>query len=250
VKSVKKVFKNRRIFELNVVDSTNSYASELPPGMPEGSIVWALNQIKGRGQGDSRWESEPGKNLTFSIILYPTFLKAVDQFYISKVISLAIVDLLTLFTDRVSIKWPNDIYAGDKKIAGILIENSVEFDNIKQSIAGIGINLNQKIFASDAPNPLSLAQITGKEYGLKEMLEKLCALIENRYILIKDNGFQTIDDDYVSVLYRFNEPAIYLADGKAFKGRIIGVEPSGIIVVRDNDGIIRKFLHKEVEYVR
>ncbi len=247
---MEKVFKNRRIFELNVVDSTNSYASELPPGMPEGSIVWALNQIKGRGQGNNRWESEPGKNLTFSIILYPTFLKAADQFYISKVISLAVADLLALFADRVSIKWPNDIYVGDKKIAGIIIENSVEISNIKQSIVGIGINLNQKIFSSDAPNPLSLAQITGKDYDLKEMLEKLCDLIEYRYRFIKDNDFQTIDNDYVSVLYRFNESANYLADGKAFKARIIEVEPSGVLVVRDNNGIIRKFLHKEVEYVR
>ena len=246
---MQKLFKDRQIYKVEKVDSTNSYTSALPPNIPEGSIVWALDQAKGRGHGTNRWESEPGKNLTFSIILYPTSLLAEDQFYLSKVISLAISDFIALFTDNVSIKWPNDIYVGNGKIAGILIENSIEGERITQSIVGIGVNINQQTFSTYTPNPLSLKQMTGNEYDLGEMLDILCDLIAYRYLSLKKNEFQTINENYHHALYRLNQMATYIADGKEFEGMIVDVESNGTLVICEKNKKIRKFLHKEVEYV-
>jgi BirA family biotin operon repressor/biotin-[acetyl-CoA-carboxylase] ligase len=246
---MKKLFKDRQILKIEKVNSTNSYISELPAGIPEGSVIWALDQTEGRGQGNNKWESEPGKNLTFSIILYPKFLLAGDQFYLSKVISLAVVDFIALFTDNVSIKWPNDIYVGDKKIAGILIENSIEGERIIQSIAGIGVNINQKKFSDYALNPLSLNQLTGNEYDLEEMFNIILDLITYRYFLLKENAFEIINENYHDALFRLNKMANYFASGKYFKGMIIDVESNGTLVISDENKKVYKFLHKEVEYV-
>lgn len=246
---MKKIFKSGKIFELDEVDSTNNYASLLSVNTPEGSIVWALEQTQGRGQGKNRWESEPGKNLTFSIVLYPTFLDASDQFYISKIISLALADFISRFAENVCIKWPNDIYINEKKIAGILIENSIERHYIKQSIVGIGINLNQKKFTGNAPNPLSLWQHTGREYNLRETLLELWDLIDNRYSLLIEKNNKIIDNDYLRSLYRFNKIADYRANGKQFSGKIVSIEKEGGIVIRDEKNTIRKFMYKEVEFL-
>src|ERR1035437_3889646 len=210
MKFMDNLFKDRQIFKIDQVDSTNSHASTLLSGIPEGSIVWALDQPQGRGQGTKRWESEPGKNLTFSIILHPTWLLPEDQFYLSKVISLAVSDFIALFTDNVSIKWPNDIYVGNGKIAGILIENSIEGQSIVQSIAGIGVNINQQTFSTYVPNPLSLNQLTGNEFDLGEMLDILSDLIAYRYLLLKKKEFKTIDENYHHALYRLNQMANYI----------------------------------------
>ncbi len=242
-------FKERQIFKIDQVDSTNSYATTLPSGIPEGSIVWALDQTQGRGQGTNRWESGPGKNLTFSIILHPTWLLPEDQFYLSKVISLAIYDFISLFTDNVSIKWPNDIYVGNGKIGGILIENSIEGQSIVQSIAGIGININQRSFSTYAPNPLSLNQLTGNEFDLGEMLNILTDLIASRYLQLKKKEYTTINENYHHTLYRLYQMANYIANGEEFKGMIVDVESNGTLVICEKNKKIRKFLHKEVEYV-
>jgi BirA family biotin operon repressor/biotin-[acetyl-CoA-carboxylase] ligase len=138
---------------------------------------------------------------------------------------------------------------GDKKIAGILIENTIENGYIRQSIAGIGINLNQKKFAGNIPNPISLAQLNGREYDIEESLNTVSDIIEYRYGMLKDNDFQTIDDNYLSALYRYNKPADYFANGKKFNGAIVGVEATGELVIRDDSGNNRRFLHKEVEYL-
>jgi BirA family biotin operon repressor/biotin-[acetyl-CoA-carboxylase] ligase len=249
MKFMEKPFKSKRIFKLNEVESTNSYALKLPPGVPEGSIVWTLNQTEGRGQGNNKWESEPGQNLTFSIILYPNLLQIENQFYISKIISLAVADFISLFTANVSIKWPNDIYVNNKKIAGILIENIIEGPVIKQSVAGIGININQKKFTNYVPNPLSLSLLTDRQYDLEEMLEMLCDLLEYRYILLKDNEFQTIDANYGDILYRLNQMAEYITDGEVFKGKIAKVEPDGTLIIQDENEKFRRFLHNQVGYV-
>jgi BirA family transcriptional regulator, biotin operon repressor / biotin---[acetyl-CoA-carboxylase] ligase len=246
---MKKAFKRGQIFILNQVDSTNTYAAGLSVNTSEGSIVWALDQTKGRGQGENLWESEPGKNLTFSIILYPAFLSASNQFYISKIVSLAIFDLVSLYADNISIKWPNDIYTDDKKIAGILIENSIKADKIEKSVIGIGININQKNFLSAAQNPSSLSLITGKEYDLREILEILWEKIDFWYTILKEKKLFVIDSDYLKVLYRFNELSNFKGNGKCFKGRIINVNREGIIEISDEEKGLRRFLHKEVEYL-
>lgn len=244
-----KLFKNKSVFKLMETDSTNTYVSKLPIDTPEGTIAYALNQIQGRGLGANYWESEPNKNLTFSILLRPVFLKAYEQFYLLKAIAIAVSDFVAMFTDKVSIKWPNDIYVADKKIAGILIENAIERDFLKQSIIGIGININQEKFSDKVPNPVSLLQLNKKEYNIEECLTLITDCIETQYILLRDRNFEAIDKSYLSIVYRLNQPSVFSADGTKFKGTIVAVEPTGELVIKASSGEIRHFLFKEVEYI-
>jgi len=242
------IFRNGQTIYLEKIGSTNTYISKIAHSLPEGSVVWTINQTNGRGQAENKWESEPNKNLTFSIVLNPQFLQASQQFYMSKVIALGITDFISLHTDNVSIKWPNDIFVGDKKIAGILIENAIERTYIKQTISGIGINLNQTKFSSNAPNPTSLALLTGQKYDIESSLFLLIDLIEYRYSLLKNSELKTIDTNFNEILYRNNQLFTYVANGKAFEGTILGVEPTGELIIKDKSGKIHKFLHKEVEF--
>lgn len=244
-----KIFKNIKIIKVEETESTNIYAGKLSGTVSEGSIVWADYQTLGRGNGSNVWESQRGMNLTFSVVLYPTFLKAVQQFYLSKAISLSIADFISLYVNNVRIKWPNDIYVENKKIAGILIENSIERDYINESIIGIGININQEIFLSGAPNPVSLCQLTGQKYDLKEMLDLFSKILEYRYSLIKDGEFALIDENYMDILYKNGINAMYKAGEIKFEGVIINVEKTGELIIKESSGKQHKFLHKEVEYI-
>lgn len=202
----------KNIIEIEETGSTNLYASDLlrSKEIPEGTVISAFRQSSGRGLGSNSWESEAGKNLTISIILYPSFLPIEKQFMLNKVVSLGVYDIITKLIENtnslvnksiVKIKWPNDIYIGDKKVSGILIENAIIGNKFLHSIVGIGININQEIFLSDAPNPVSLKNITGKEYGLKECLELLCSYLDKRYFQLKNDNYKAIDKDYLSTLY-------------------------------------------------
>jgi BirA family biotin operon repressor/biotin-[acetyl-CoA-carboxylase] ligase len=244
-----RIFKNSKIFKLKEVESTNFYANKLPDGTPEGSVVWADFQKNGRGQGANSWESDKDQNLTFSVVLYPIFLKATRQFYLSKIVSLAVADFISLYVPSVTIKWPNDIYVGNKKIAGILIENSIEQDFIKDSIVGIGININQDVFLSDAPNPVSLKQLTGETCDLDEMLDIFMNILEYRYGMLRSADYNTVDENYSDRIFRKEVASEYIADNKKFTGTIERVEETGELVITDASGHIRKFLHKEVEFV-
>lgn len=244
-----KVFPQRKIFRLKEVDSTNLYASKLPDDTPEGSVVIAEFQKNGRGQGSNKWESTPGENIMLSIILHPQFLKANQQFYLSKAIALAVADFIALYTDQVAIKWPNDIYIKNNKIAGILIEHAIEGNHIKQTIAGIGININQQVFSSGLPNPISLSRVTGEIYPVRDLTDILLSLIDNRYSLLKEADFETIDENYMGSLFRFNVKSKFSAQDKIFMGTITGVEPTGELKIMDEQGKINKFLHKEVECI-
>lgn len=245
------IFKHKRIIRLEDVDSTNNYMSSKFQGrtLPQGSVVWAENQNKGRGQGENKWHSESGKNLTFSMILYPEFILASNQFYISKAIALAVADFAVLYTDKVSIKWPNDIYVKNNKIAGLLIENSIERTFIKTSIIGIGININQKSFPKNIPNPTSLAIETKNSFDREELLLTLIDLIEYRYSMLKDGDFQTIDENYLEILFQYKKMALYEARGKRFAGSIERIEPTGELIIRTDKGETLRFGYKEVEYV-
>jgi BirA family transcriptional regulator, biotin operon repressor / biotin---[acetyl-CoA-carboxylase] ligase len=245
------LFKQKRLIRLEEVDSTNSYLSSKFPGraLPEGSVVWSQNQKKGRGQGANKWASESGKNLTFSIVIYPEFLSPAKQFYISKAICLAVFDLVSLYTDKVSIKWPNDIYVGDKKVAGILIEHTIERHLIKTSIIGIGININQTSFPGSLPNPTSLAKESKHNYDLEELLTNIIDIIEYRYSMLKDGDLDTIDENYTSELYKFKKLSIFETKGKKFAGSIEGVEPTGELIIKNDKSEFLHFGYKEVEYI-
>jgi len=186
--------------------STNDLALQLCQKKEwfEGTLVITHNQTAGRGQRGNTWIAEVGKNLTFSLLLKPTFLSGQEQFYLSVFVSLGIRDYVTEHTDqKVHIKWPNDILAGEKKMAGILIENQIAGNNLIGSVIGIGLNINQQHFGIDSPTSLSL--LTGKDYNLSDELETLLQKLERRYLQLKERKFTVLMDDYLKELYRLNE---------------------------------------------
>jgi len=236
------------IERIQEIGSTNNYAAArlLTKRLPEGTVFVADSQVDGRGQASNTWESEPNKNLTFSILLYPDFLEISRQFELSKVISLGVADLLKERTDQVSIKWPNDIYIGKGKVAGILIENSIKINKISSSIVGIGLNINQKIFTGNAPNPVSLSQFTGEDYDLEELLSDFCAKIDTRYHQLRKGEFGLIDGDYINLLYQLGSWSPYSDEKGDYEGRILGVDQIGRLMIETRAGKINKYQFKEV----
>jgi BirA family transcriptional regulator, biotin operon repressor / biotin---[acetyl-CoA-carboxylase] ligase len=227
-------------------DSTNNYAaSQLLTKRPsEGAVFVTDSQIDGRGQASNRWESEPNKNLTFSIILYPEFL----EFELSKVISLGVTDYLKELTDNVRIKWPNDIYIGSSKVAGILIENSIRITKISSSVVGIGLNINQQVFKSNAPNPVSLNQITGQIYNLEDSLANLCLKLDGRYQQLRHGEFREIDEDYANMLFRRDVWSSFSDENGEFEGKLLGVDRIGQLRIETQSGKINKYQFKEVAF--
>jgi BirA family biotin operon repressor/biotin-[acetyl-CoA-carboxylase] ligase len=242
---------HKKIIVLNEVESTNNYASQLilSKAAEEGTVVLTQFQRSGRGQPGNKWESEAGKNMLATIILYPQFLNAEKQFVLSKIVSLSLVEFLKNKTDNVSIKWPNDIYVGNKKIAGILIENSIKGNMLFSSLLGIGLNLNQEEFLSDAPNPISLKQITGEEYDIENVVVEILESILMWYKKMETDNFYEIDSTYFSHLFRNGEWAKYSKDGNTFKAKIIGIGKFGQLQLEKRDGIVEDFMFKEVEFI-
>jgi BirA family biotin operon repressor/biotin-[acetyl-CoA-carboxylase] ligase len=240
-----------RIIYREKVSSTNDLAFELlkERRVSEGTVVYAGEQDKGRGQRGNTWLSEPGKNLTMSIILKPHFLPADKQFYISRIISLAIIDLLSELVRNISIKWPNDIYVGSDKIAGILIEHSITGDKLTSSIAGIGLNLNQVKFPDTLPNPVSLGLITGEYHDVNKVLGDLCSLISRRYEQIAKGELKVIDKDYHSHLYLRNRPSEFMTAKGVIRGSIRKVNKYGQLVVDTELSGPETFSFKEIEFI-
>jgi BirA family biotin operon repressor/biotin-[acetyl-CoA-carboxylase] ligase len=232
--------------------STNSHAAFIlrEQEVPEGAVVHTNYQSAGRGQGGNKWESEENKNLLISIILFPSMIIPTDQFLISMAVSLGICDFLDQHTSAVSIKWPNDIYVKNDKIAGILIENSIMGDQIEHTIAGIGINLNQTAFLSDAPNPVSLANLTGKQYDLNDCLHQLISDLDNRYKFLISGDFDLIRLDYVSRLYRYKQWSKFRDTNGIFKGRILNVADTGRLVVEREDSTLNEYSFKEIDFIQ
>ena len=242
---------DKKIIFLNEVESTNNYANQLilSNAAEEDTVVLTHYQKKGRGQLGNHWESEAGKNLLASIILYPELLKAGKQFYLSKIVSLSIVEYLKREVADVSVKWPNDIYIGTKKIAGILIENSIKGNYLFTSILGIGLNLNQKMFLSDAPNPVSLTQLTGKEYEIEKVVSDIFRLIQAWYQKIQRGNFAEIDSAYLSILFRNGEWSQYSKNGISFEAKIIGIGEFGQLQLENREGVISEYVFKEIEFI-
>ncbi|MGE0018069.1 MAG: biotin--[acetyl-CoA-carboxylase] ligase [Draconibacterium sp.] len=242
---------NKNFIFLTETESTNNYANQLllTKAAMEGTVVMTQFQTKGKGQQGNSWESEPGKNLLVSYILQPKFLKAANQFYLSKAVSLALTDLLTEENIEVSIKWPNDIYTGNKKIAGILIENTIMGQNLYTSVAGIGLNLNQTVFISDAPNPVSLTQLTGKNYNVEIVAERLWENLKFRYNELRSGDLKEIEVTYLSRLFRYQTWAFYAKQGVVFEARITGIGQFGQLRLEHRSGEISEHLFKEVEFV-
>lgn len=232
------LFVGKVLIHLDKIDSTNKYATQLlkTQSPPEGTIVSADCQYAGKGQRGNTWESQVGQNITLSLLLYPNFLAAFQQFLLSQSIALAIHDFATnVLGEGVRIKWPNDVYYKDKKTTGILIENSLSGRNIATSIVGIGINVNQVCFSPSLQSATSFHQITGRFYDLPSLIQQLAHFIEVRYLQLKAMRFEEIRRDYLSKLYRFNEWHTFedMLLNEIFEGKIVGVEKDGKLVIED-----------------
>ena len=242
------------LIHINETNSTNNYLQSLcsKQKMEELTVVVADFQTSGRGQRGNSWESDPGKNLLFSTVIFPDFLEARRQFLISQIISLAIKEELDTYTTDISIKWPNDIYWKDKKICGMLIENDLTGTHISRSIAGIGININQEAFTSPAPNPVSLKQITGQSYSPEQILASIMRRIKDYYALLQTENESVnslIADRYTGSLFRKDGFHRYTDANGKFLARLLRVEQDGRFVLEDENGKEREYLFKEVQYI-
>jgi len=215
----------------------------------EGTVVLAQFQEKGRGYRENTWESGKGMNLLASIVFSPDFLQAKDQFMMSKIVSLGLTDYLIKETEQVSIKWPNDIYITNNKVAGILIENTVKGKYLESVIVGIGLNLNQELFLSDAPNPVSLRQLNGRSYHVEEVCSKVTDSIFSWYRVLRNGNSEEINLAYLSRLYRFGEWSEFRIGNEFFEARITGIGEFGQLITEGRSGKGREFMFKEVEMV-
>ena len=232
--------------------STNTFALDLcqrPSNPADGTVVITANQSAGRGQRGSEWQAQPGKNLTFSIILKPHFLSIPDQFYLNVFASLAIRDYLVLHEcSDIAIKWPNDIYLNDKKVCGMLIENQLSGNRIDSTVLGIGLNINQEVFA--LAKATSLAMNKHQTFDLQTELDTLLPLIESRYLQLKQGRLAALLGEYLDSLYWVNEEHTFeSAKLGQFRGTIQGVDQAGQlkISVEGNDTL---FGVKDLVYLR
>lgn len=239
------------VVHLQETDSTSSYLTTLSlhERVEEFTVVKADFQTAGKGQRGNSWESEMGKNLLFSIIFYPDFLEIRKQFLLSQAIALAIKEELDTFADGFSIKWPNDIYWNQQKICGTLIENDLLGSSIQRSIAGIGININQKQFHSPAPNPVSLWQITGKEHNLTIIQDGIIRRIIANYRLLKEGKEKEVSEHYHDSLFRKEGFHAYWDESGEFMAAIVRVKPEGTLILRDEKGNEKGYAFKEVQYI-
>lgn len=239
-----------KIIDFEEIDSTNN---ELRRMIERGEatdmmLICTGYQTAGRGQVGNSWESERGKNLLMSMYLKPHDLDVHNQFYFSKAVSNAFTETIESITKEVSIKWPNDIYIGDKKLAGILIENNLRRTKIYESIVGIGLNVNQTTFLSDAPNPISLKQITGEELNPIDIATDFANNMVKWKQLVDNGDFEPIDEKYNSQLYRSVGMHQYHDANGTFEAAIEGISPEGFLLLRDSNKKLRSYAFKEVTF--
>ena len=218
--------------------STKSAAKNRPP---EGTVVLAASQSAGRGQFGSKWLANPGENLTFSVIFYPNWLALQSQFSLSEAVALSVRDTVVHYLQpgpSVGIKWPNDIYADNKKLAGILIENTVLGGQYEAAIVGIGLNVNQIQFSSDLPHAGSMATVSGSTFDVELVLGTLLQNLERRYLQLRAGHFSSVHADYQSHLYRNGQVSEFeLPDGSSLRGVITGTDPTGLLQIQTDAGI-------------
>ena len=230
-----------KILHFDEINSTNVYLYDKISENNDISdtVVVADYQTAGRGMDKNRWESEPGKNLLFSIALNVNFLEAENQFKISQAVSVAIVETLQniINSEKFFIKWPNDIYFGDKKLAGMLIQNTVEGKMMGTTIIGIGLNVNQMEFSKDIPNPISLKMISGKDYELENLLNLLTNNVKSSVESLRFEKKQIeINEKYISKSYRYHQWADYLYKNKVKSMIINGFDRYGRLILEDQSG--------------
>lgn len=243
------LFVGKELVFMPQCQSTNTEAIRLSAdkAVNEGIVVVTDQQLAGRGQRGNVWETQPGMNLTFSVVLHPTFLRLQDQFLLNIATSLAISDFLKHIGIDSWIKWPNDVMVGQQKICGILIENQLNGNKLAKSIVGIGLNVNQEQY--NVPTATSLKLITGRAYDLSTLLTALLEKLEARYLMLRSGNIQKLTSLYEAVMYWKGEEHTFEANGIQFTGEICGIDSqSGELCIRVKDEI-EKFGIKQVAYL-
>lgn len=227
--------------------STNALLWEMlrKERLSEGFVVYTDFQTAGKGQIGNSWESEARKNLLFSMVFYPQKIPLDQLFLISQFVSLGIKKALDKYVDGISVKWPNDIYWNEKKVCGILIENSLQANKVR-TVVGIGLNVNQKVFVGDAPNPASLRQIIGKPVDRKLLLNRI---VQNILELYSALDVEKIRLEYACALYRKDGFHAYIAEGESFQAKIVLVHPDGQLELETTSGERKGFYFKEVQFL-
>ncbi|HTQ27567.1 MAG TPA: biotin--[acetyl-CoA-carboxylase] ligase [Puia sp.] len=239
-----------QLVELKSVDSTNNYAmAKVHAGLAaHGSVFTAYEQTAGKGQRHKKWTSSPGRNITMSIVLEPVFLPPAQQFALSACVALACYHFLKKYIpEGLSIKWPNDLYWNDRKAGGILIESILKGNQWLTAVAGIGINVNQVRFPEGAVNPVSLKQITGKDFDLRNLIGSLCAAVEEKFTELRTGSAAQILDQYNQVLFMRGKTARLRKGSVVFETRIREVSPGGQLMTTDQ--LDRSFDFGEVEWL-
>ena len=238
------------IIKLNATNSTNTYLKNLlkEKHVKDLSCIWALSQTQGRGQQGAKWISEPGKNLTFSVLKKFENLPSEYHFLLNMEVSLAIFRALKkLYIPDLAVKWANDILSSKKKICGILIENTLHKEQISSSIIGIGVNVNQ-VFFNDLPNVSSLQKIMGHPFDLEEVLLLICQELEVSLKSLSPTRFETMLDEYHTHLFRKDKPSTFeYPNGERFMGYIRGVSHNGQLQVEQEDALMSSFSLKEIK---
>lgn len=240
------------IINIKTTTSTNFFLKKLvnKQHLKEWTIISAEIQTFGRGQKKNHWESEPSKNITCSILLYPHFLPIKKIFLLSEIIAIGIKKALNIYVKQgITIKWPNDIYFKDQKIAGILIENEITNQKFSHSIVGIGLNVNQQIFKSNAPNPISLKQITGTEINTNTLLKQVTEQIIYWYNKLKFSQNKLISQTYHNFLYHKKGLHLYKDKNELFKASIELVTEEGILHLKTEKKENRYYSFKDVSLV-
>lgn len=230
--------------------STNTLAMHLisNEAIPEGTVVITDHQSNGRGQRENSWISEPYKNLTFSLILYPTWLTIKESFYLTIITTIAIHEVLETYIRKdIFVKWPNDIYYQNKKIGGILIENLVNKNKVKASVIGIGLNVNQTKF--NLPHASSLFLACGYEFNLSSLLVQLTGAIQTKYNQLYKEGPHLFKTAYLEKLYWINQPRIFQDQEGIFQGTIQGIDEIGRLLVRKENNGLSCYSCQEVKFI-
>lgn len=245
-----------RFLRLEKVDSTNAFFQEMPERKRVGCVVYADEQTAGKGMGTNSWESSPGLNLTFSMGVDMSFLNAAEQFLLSQAVPLGLLDVLDTMVlgcasdVSLKVKWPNDLFFGNKKLCGILINSTIRGMEMGVSVIGIGLNVNQLRFQDWPTHPVSLKLILGHEIELEPLLKRLVESVDHRVNLLRtEEGIAKIKKDYLDRLYRYHTWADYEIKGEVVKRYITGIDPFGRLETLDESGKMFVYDIKEIKFI-
>lgn len=231
---------------LDSIDSTHLYINSVRESEV---LVTANYQTAGQGMGTNTWESAPDCNLLFSIRKLVGWMPVSQRFYLSMAGALALKNVLDSYCDGITLKWPNDIYWRDRKISGTLMVTSIAGKNLRDCVFSVGLNVNQREFLSDAPNPVSLFQILGTETDRELLLQQIIASFDRMLLMLKDGAFAEIRTEYLSSLYRRQGYWQFEDNSGRFEARIVGVSECGYLQLEKRGGTIHEYEVKQLKYI-